>query len=408
MNRQSRIVLTAVAVVVMSTLPVSPAAAGHRCGDRAATIVGTAGADTLYGTEGDDVIVGLAGRDVIYGRGGIDRICGGSQSDRILGGSGKDRLYGEDGDDTIRGSIGRDSLRGGRGDDALYGQRGHDTIVLGGPEEPESTGTDTISGGRGRDTLKFYACARTAGHAKIDLSAGTFRTPLGHGTLAGIHIVYGSQCRDHIIGNSGDNYLRGYELGNRPDPDIFEGRGGNDTLVPITSGRSTATTVHGGSGDDAIWLMPQYGTVFKADVAGGAGSDTMTFFSDGAHADLTRGTFSMIRSTDDEASGTVNGVENLSGQGGGNGGPDVFIGDAQPNVIFGEGGADKIYGRGGDDTLNGDASYGDYYDDEVWGGAGFDTVSGGDPRNDGGTNDICAGEIVLSCEDIRVDTQDGA
>ena len=88
-----------------------------RCGGRAATIVGTAGANVLRGTPGADVIAGLAGRDRLIGRGGKDILCGGTGNDRLLGGKGRDRLIGGKGRDRLRGGAGRDVLRGGPGRD---------------------------------------------------------------------------------------------------------------------------------------------------------------------------------------------------------------------------------------------------------------------------------------------------
>lgn len=78
------------------------------CDGRAATVVGTAGADTLRGTAGADVIVGLGGNDTIYGMGGADRICGGPGMDTLLGGRGNDLLNGGQNRDTCIGGPGTD------------------------------------------------------------------------------------------------------------------------------------------------------------------------------------------------------------------------------------------------------------------------------------------------------------
>ena len=79
-----------------------------RCFGRAATRVGTSGADRIVGTRRADVIVTLAGADRVRGRGGNDRICGGKGRDRIAGGAGNDLLNGGPGRDIC-------SQGGGRG-----------------------------------------------------------------------------------------------------------------------------------------------------------------------------------------------------------------------------------------------------------------------------------------------------
>lgn len=123
------------------------------CGERLATIVGTAGRDRIKGTPGSDVIVGLGGNDVIDGRGGDDVICGGTGNDRIRGGGGKDAAWGGPGNDVILGQggvdllfgdEGKDRLEGGAGVDGLAGGDGPDRLI-GGP------GEDLLIGGEGRD-----------------------------------------------------------------------------------------------------------------------------------------------------------------------------------------------------------------------------------------------------------------
>jgi Ca2+-binding RTX toxin-like protein len=89
----------------------------HTCNGRAATIVGTAGADKIKGTPGPDVIVGLDGADKLSGLGGKDRICGENGKDKLFGGAGNDRLLGGKGKDVLKGGKGKDVLKGGKGKD---------------------------------------------------------------------------------------------------------------------------------------------------------------------------------------------------------------------------------------------------------------------------------------------------
>jgi M6 family metalloprotease-like protein len=83
--------------------PAAAAAGKTSCLGKAATIVGTSGADRLNGTRGPDVIVGLGGNDVIKGVAGNDRLCGGPGDDRLDGGAGKDQLDGGPGANLCKG-----------------------------------------------------------------------------------------------------------------------------------------------------------------------------------------------------------------------------------------------------------------------------------------------------------------
>jgi hypothetical protein len=83
-----------------------------RCGNRIATVVGTAGRDVLRGSRGPDVIATGPGRDVVRGGRGADRICTGAGRDVIRGGPGRDRLVGGPGADRIQGGPGRDRCPG--------------------------------------------------------------------------------------------------------------------------------------------------------------------------------------------------------------------------------------------------------------------------------------------------------
>jgi hypothetical protein len=88
-----------------------------RCGNRIATVVGTAGRDVLRGSRGPDVIATGAGRDRVVGGRGNDRICSGAGRDVIAGGPGRDTLVGGAGRDRIRGGAGRDHCPGAGRDD---------------------------------------------------------------------------------------------------------------------------------------------------------------------------------------------------------------------------------------------------------------------------------------------------
>ena len=71
------VALSAAALISAAGLPLASittaSAASYTCNGKAATIVGTNGADDLRGTSGRDVIVGLGGNDEIDGFGGKRR-----------------------------------------------------------------------------------------------------------------------------------------------------------------------------------------------------------------------------------------------------------------------------------------------------------------------------------------------
>ena len=140
-----RIVGLGIGLVVLAAATSAPGAS-IICADRAATIVGTAGADVLVGTDDADVIHGRGGNDLIKGKGGNDVVCGGTGDDTLIGGPGDDLLKGADGNDRIEGRGGADRLGGGRGADELLGGR-HNDILRGGG------GNDLLDGGAGSDRL---------------------------------------------------------------------------------------------------------------------------------------------------------------------------------------------------------------------------------------------------------------
>src|SRR5215212_4232757 len=89
--------LLSVALIVVASAtaqgtdkPAPPPTPKAFCHGKAATIVGTAGADTLAGTPGPDVIAGQGGDDNISGAGAEDTICGGDGNDSISGGAAND------------------------------------------------------------------------------------------------------------------------------------------------------------------------------------------------------------------------------------------------------------------------------------------------------------------------------
>lgn len=277
MIRRAAVVATVVAAIAIPTgFAISSASAAPSCDGKAATIVGTAGADRIVGTAGPDVIFGGGGADVIFGKAGDDIVCGGAGNDTIRGNNGKDRLFGGLGadriDDGSTGYEGADRIFAGDGADTAFGHTGD--VVYGGPGSdwihlwggvghggPGADGVEVgkgtgygdagndklapygdgvrLVGGTESDTLIFGGA--DTGGARVDLAAGTGRTLVMPGTTSygayefsftGIENFDGTDYRDIVYGTSGAN--------------VLDGDGGRDT-------------VYGRAGTDACRAEVKYG-----------------------------------------------------------------------------------------------------------------------------------------------------
>jgi len=126
---------------------------------------------------------------------------------------------------------------------------------------------------------------------------------------------------DTLSGNAGDNWIWGQGGG-----DTLNGRDGNDLLET-------------GTGDNIL--------------IGGAGTDTASFYSNGAVPSVVVD-LNLQGAAQDTGAGlmTLSGIENLSG-GVGN---DLLTGDANGNILAGNSGSDTLNGGDGDDLLYGDGA----------------------------------------------------
>jgi Ca2+-binding RTX toxin-like protein len=357
-------------------------------------LAGREGADTLNGGDGDDVLLGdgsirMSSFNNQGGSGpiiqfeedpnlfGNDILNGGAGNDRLVGGGGDDLMEGEDGDDTLIGGSGQDVLRGRFGNDNLQGGLGADTLNGG-------EGNDVFDGGEGFDRVSMTILAdnELLTGATVDLAiVGQQDTGHGLDTLVNIEHVSGTTFADILSGNGGDNWIWG-QGGN----DVLDGREGND-LLEVGAGQTT--------------------------VAGGLGTDSLSFYSNGAFAGgvvaslLLQGAAQTINGLS-----TVNmsGIENLSGSGF----DDTLTGDRGSNVLGGDAGNDTLNGGDGDDVLLGDGYItgftADYQiaqrndlatllgNDILSGGAGNDRLIGGGGNDslDGGRGVDVAGYATAS------------
>ncbi|NET56420.1 MAG: calcium-binding protein [Symploca sp. SIO2E6] len=339
-------------------------------------INGTAGDDILEGTPGINKILGFGGNDVLRGNeghdflfGGVgnDTLSGGLGHDFLLGDTGNDRLYGDDGSDKLYGGAGNDLLGGGNGSDILVGGAGNDNLFGG-------TGADYFDGGEGIDTVHFTndKFAITA-----DLSQGraTYINDAGVEvveTLINIENLIGTAFDDVLIGDDGNNWLRG-----NAGADYFDGGEGVDTVsfnekfainADLSQNRATYINDAGvevvetlinienlvGTAFDDILIGDDRNNVLYGSAGidyfdGGEGIDTVHFVYDkfAITADLSQGLATYIDDAGVEVVETLINIENLVGTAF----DDRLIGNESNNQLRGNGGADYFDGGAGIDSV---------------------------------------------------------
>ncbi|NDC59801.1 MAG: hypothetical protein EBZ50_13465, partial [Alphaproteobacteria bacterium] len=220
-------------------------------------------------------------------------------NDTLIGGADNDRLYGGGGDDLLRGGQGADWMDGGAGVDTA--------------DYSDSPGGETVN-------------LNLATQISVNWASGD--------QLLRIENVTGTNFADSLIGDGGDNVLRGLS--------------GADTLL----GGSGADTLDGGAGADSM--------------DGGAGNDT--FIVDDVNDVVTESTNAgddLVRTALAAYTLAAN-VENLTYTG-----ASAFVGKGNEldNIITGGAGADTLEGGDGADTLLGLGGA-----DILRGGAGIDLV----------------------------------
>ncbi|MBD1939041.1 putative Ig domain-containing protein [Microcoleus sp. FACHB-68] len=295
----------------------------------AEAIDGFAGSDWLFGGIGNDNIIGGDGIDILFGNAGADYIDGGNDIDVIFAGKDNDVVLGQDGDDLLFGEQESDTVLGGAGNDYINGNANNDTLDGG-------NGNDTINGGKDNDLL--------IGNLGADLLLGDIANDtvvggdgndylngnVGNDLLDGGNgndTQSGGKDEDILIGNTGDDTLSG-DAGNdalygNAGADLLDGGDGNDTL----HGGKDDDTLIGGSGDDI--LNGDMGNDSLIGGAGndrfvlksGAGSDTITDFTDGEdllglsagltfeNLTITAGNNAALISAGDELLASLSGVQ---------------------------------------------------------------------------------------------------
>lgn len=335
------------------------------------SIRGGLGGDNLHGDSGSDIIWGDLEQDAITGD--ADEIFGGDGDDTIHAGggddivsegtsTGDDQIWADAGNDVVESGIGNDTVYGGTGDDSLFGQAGDDHLL-------GEAGDDCLNGGEGSDTLDGGAgfdkasYADASGPLLLNLMTGIGGGVAGSDTLIRIEGIEGTEYRDRIIGDEGDNWLSG--LGG---DDAIDGRDGDDTLLggegwDRLTGYDGDDVLDGGVGDDVL-----AGDLGQDELQGGDGNDLL---EGGAGDDTLDGgagdDFAYGGEGDDVLAGDT-GQDYLEG-GVGN---DTLLGGDGADILDGYLGQDNLSGGNGDDLLNGGAG-----NDTLAGGPGSDVLTGG-------------------------------
>lgn len=253
-------------------------------------LTGTDTAEVMHGLDGDDRLSGMGGNDQLFGDAGGDELYAGTGDDLLDGGTGYDRLYAGTGDDT---------LDGGTGDDLLMGEDGNDTYLFG-----VGDGTDNIyeTGAAGDVDTLIMGAGVLVSNVRVTRSGNSVQLELrtiynditgdsvwldsflsletGQHKIEQVKFADGTvwtaamlkQMIDEASVTEGANNIYGYEYA-----DVFDGRGGNDTMTGVggddsLSGGAGDDSIDGGNGNDVL-----DGGIGTDTLWGGSGGDTYLF-----------------------------------------------------------------------------------------------------------------------------------
>ena len=260
------------------------------------------------------------------------------------------------------------TITGTPGDDDLFGTVGND--VIDGLE-----GNDQIFGGDGSDWVTYQGSLT---------AVEVFLGPTGFGSASGGYGDDNLSGIENIVGSNFDDIISASSSNPAATDNIFNGLGGNDTLL---GGRGN-DTLYAGDGQDSLYgqqgddvIDGENGNDFMRGgtgndtLTGGSGFDRVSFFPTGSDTVTSGVTVSLLLQgvAQDTGQGldTLNGIEALSGT------PfnDSLTGDGNVNWLVsadfdGAGGDDQLFGLGGNDLL--EVAAGNHVLD---GGADSDTLS---------------------------------
>jgi serralysin len=270
----------------------------------------------------------------------IENANGGSGNDVVKGNTANNTLNGNSGNDSLFGDDGDDFLNGGSGNDVLNGETGNDVLVGSG----DSSGTDTFAGGIGDDIYGVYSSTtiitENAGEGTDSVWTGINNYTLAE-NVENLYLV------GNLVGNgnSGDNRITGYGVGNNTifgkegndylDGDIgddsLDGGIGNDILIGGTDNNGVDTVV-GGDGDD---LYAVYSASTQIIENANEGNDSVWT---AVNYTLTANVENLYLVGDTTGTGAA-GNNTIIGYGIGN------------NIIDGGDGLDNLFGGAGNDTF---------------------------------------------------------
>ena len=391
------------------------------------------------------------------------KVYGGAGADTIQGGNGDDFLYGGDDNDTFKtaaGDDGGDTYSGDNGTDTIdystktsavtvdlealvpkatingtadlslltYGAggtldtltfdvdvdgAGATTVTFAAPTTPAQVvsqintqvGLTVAALGSANELVLFSNTAVLSTTSIAVVAGGSALTPLGLSAatltnmadlddgIAGeadnvqytVENITGSAYNDVLVGNDKNN--------------VLTGGAGNDRIGSPGNGScgvGDGDTLTGGVGDDILYSATGN---CKATLAGGAGSDTVSYGLRTAAVTVT-------------IDGTAN--DGQSGSNTENVGIDIekVYGGQGADTITGSSNADELHGGAGDDTLNGgagdDTLVGDAGTDTLNGGAGLDTVDYSANTATQAINiTVCTAALVSGCPALMLPGTDG-
>ncbi|HEY8355976.1 MAG TPA: hypothetical protein VIL30_00840 [Ramlibacter sp.] len=391
-------------------------------GDGLDTLTGGTGDDTMRGDAGDDFFNGGAGNDSMNGGAGFDAVDysgsvavtvnlgratnqhvsttfgtdqltsveyvrGSSAGDILVGNASDNMFHGQGGNDTINGADGFDwadyfrataavtvnlslatnQAQGADGTDRLIGieaVRGsnfHD--VLTGNDDDNwlrgLRGNDNLNGGEGSDWADYRDAL---GGVSVNLGLATNQATGADGTdqLVSIEHLRGGRLADMLVGNDGDNFLRGLQ-GN----DTLDGAAGGDwadyreaagaVSVNLATGRAS-----GADGTDTLSNIERVRGSLHNDVITGSVVDNVLRGLAGNDRLDGGGGFD-VADYSEAASGVKVNLALASNQATGGDGTDQLLdiegvlGSRNNDTLTGDAGDNTLRGRGGDDVLDGGA-----------------------------------------------------
>ena len=308
--------------------------------------------ENVLGSSFDDVIKGRTGNNVLDGAGGNDTFIATRGTDTIIGGLGNDTINFSaltsavnaslatgsytgtlaagslTGVENVVGSAYADTLTGDASANTIDGGHGNDVIDGG-------LGNDIINGGAGIDTAVISGNPNAPFNhgAFANLTTGISTGGAGTDTLIGIENLTGSDFKDQLTGNAGDNVLNGGanvdSLFATQGVDVYDGgTGAHDTVYFNGQPAAIANLATGTYSFDAN----NHGTLLNIeDLVGGSGGDTLI---------------------GNAAANTLDGMD----------GDDTIAGGLGNDLIFGGAGSDTLIADGGNDQLTGNYSFFDFGD----------------------------------------------